>query len=77
MDGITTIQWGIGRLGGLTMNEQKYLNVEMKVKFDVPVYEDFDIEELSEEELEDIANDYFFECGGIYTADYLDYEFDI
>ena len=59
------------------MNEQKYLNVEMKVKFDVPVSEDFDKEELSEEELEDIANDYFFECGGIYKADYSDFEFDI
>nr|DAO14945.1 MAG TPA: hypothetical protein [Caudoviricetes sp.] len=30
------------------MDNQKYLNVEMKVKFDVPVYEDFDIEELSD-----------------------------
>ena len=59
------------------MDNQKYLNVEMKVKFDVPVSEDFDIEELSEEELEDIANDYFFECGGIYKADYSDFEFDI
>lgn len=59
------------------MSEQRYLNVEMKVKFDVPVFEDFDIEELSEEELEDIANDYFFECGGIYKADYCDFEFDI
>ena len=59
------------------MSEQRYLNVEMKVKFDVPVYEDFDIEELSEEELKDIANDYFFERGGIYKADYSDYEFDI
>lgn len=59
------------------MNEQKYLNVEMKVKFDVPVYEDFDIEEFSEEDLEEIANDYFFECGGIYKADYCDFEFDI
>ena len=59
------------------MDNQKYLNVEMKVKFDVPVSEDFDIEELSEEELEDIANDYFFECGGIYKADYCDFEFDI
>lgn len=59
------------------MNEQRYLNVEMKVKFDVPVSEDFDIDELSEEELEEIANDYFFECGGIYKADYSDFEFDI
>ena len=59
------------------MNEQKYLNVEMKVKFDVPVSEEFDIDELSEEELEEIANDYFFEHGGIYKADYCDFEFDI
>jgi len=59
------------------MNEQKYLNVEMKVKFDVPVSEDFDIEELSEEELEDIATDYFFNQNGHDDADYLDFEFDI
>ena len=59
------------------MNEQKYLNVEMKVKFDVPVSEDFDIDEFSEEDLKEIANDYFFEWGGIYKADYSDFEFDI
>ena len=59
------------------MDNQKYLNVEMKVKFDVPVFEDFDIDELSEEDLIEMANDYFFECGGIYKADYSDYEFDI
>ena len=59
------------------MNKQKYLNVEMRVMFNVPVDEDFDIDELSEEELEDIANDYFFECGGIYKADYCGFEFDI
>ena len=59
------------------MNKQKYLNVEMRVMFNVPVSEDFDIDELSEEELEEIANDYFFECGGIYKADYCDFEFDI
>lgn len=59
------------------MSEQRYLNVEMKVKFDVPVSEDFDIDELSEEDLIEIANDYFFECGGIYKADYSDFEFDI
>ena len=63
-------------LGGLTMNEQKYLNVEMKVMFNVPVDEDFDIDEFSEEDLMEIANDYFFDCGGIYNADYSDYEFD-
>ena len=49
----------------------------MKVKFDVPVSEDFDIEELSEEELEDIATDYFFNQNGHDDADYLDFEFDI
>ena len=59
------------------MTKQKYLNVEMKVKFDVPVDESFDIEELSEEDLIEIANDYFFESGGIYKADYCDFEFDI
>lgn len=59
------------------MDEQRYLNVEMKVKFDVPVSEDFDIDELSEEDLKEIAHDYFFDCGGIYKADYSDFEFDI
>ena len=59
------------------MNEQKYLNVEMRVMFDVPVDEDFDIDELSEEDLKEIANDYFFYRGGIYKADYSDFEFDI
>lgn len=59
------------------MNEQKYLSVEMRVIFNVPVYEDFDIDEFSEEDLEEIATDYFFECGGIYKADYCDFEFDI
>ena len=58
------------------MNKQRYLNVEMKVKFDVPVFEDFDIDEFSEEDLIEIANDYFFECGGIYKADY-DFEFNL
>ena len=59
------------------MDNQKYLNVEMRVMFDVPVNEDFDIDELSEEDLKEIANDYFFYCGGIYKADYSDFEFDI
>ncbi len=59
------------------MNEQKYLNVEMRVMFNVPVSEDFDIDEFSEEDLIEIANDYFFESGGIYKADYCDFEFDI
>ena len=51
------------------MNEQKYLNVEMRVMFNVPVDEDFDIEEL--------ATDYFFNHNGYDTADYFDFEFDI
>lgn len=57
------------------MSEQKWLNVEFRVMFNVPVDEDFDIEELSEEELEDIATDYFFNHGGYDTADYYDFEF--
>ena len=57
------------------MDGQRYLNVEMKVTFNVPVDEDFDIDEFSEEDLEEIANDYFFENGGIYNADYYDFEF--
>lgn len=59
------------------MNKQKYLNVEMKVKFDVPVSEEFDIEELSEEELRELASDYFFNQDGYDTADYYNFEFDI
>ena len=56
------------------MNEQKYLNVEMKVRFDVPVSEDFDIDEIPEDELEDIATDYFFNEGGCHKAN-CDFEF--
>lgn len=59
------------------MSEQKYLGVEMKVKFDVPVIEDFDIDELSEEDLKEIAANHFFNNGGYDTADYYDFEFDI
>lgn len=59
------------------MSEQKYLNVEMKVKFDVPVDENFDIDEFSEEDLMEIATDYFFNYNGCDTADYCDFEFDI
>lgn len=59
------------------MNEQKYLNVEMKVRFDVPVIEDFDIDKFSEDELEDIAIDYLVNEKGYDTADYFDFEFDI
>lgn len=57
------------------MNSQKWLNVEFRVMFNVPVDEDFDIEELSEEELEELATDYFFNQGGYDTADYYDFEF--
>lgn len=59
------------------MSEQKYLKVEMKVMFNVPVDEDFDIDEFSKEDLMEIANDYFFDSGGIYNADYLDFEFSL
>lgn len=58
------------------MDNQKYLNVEFRVMFNMPVDEDFDIEELSEEELEELASDYFFNHGGYDTADYLDFEFE-
>ena len=59
------------------MNEQRYLNVEMKVMFNVPVCEGFDIDEIPEEDLKDIATDYFFNEMGYEDADYLDFEFDI
>ena len=59
------------------MNKQKYLNVEMRVMFNVPVDEDFDIDELSEEDLKEIAANYFFDGGGYDIADYYDFEFDI
>lgn len=49
----------------------------MKVMFNVPVSEDFDIDELSEEELEELATDYFFNQYGYDTADYYDFDFDI
>lgn len=59
------------------MNEQKWLGVEFRVMFNVPVDEDFDIEELSEEDLKEIAANHFFNNGGYDTADYYDFEFDI
>ena len=59
------------------MNKQKYLNVEVRVMFNIPVREDFDIDEFSEDELEDIAIDYLFNEKGYDTADYYDFEFDI
>ena len=59
------------------MDEQKHLNVEFRVMFNMPVDEDFDIEELSEEDLKEIAANYFFNGGGYDTADYYDFEFDI
>ena len=57
------------------MNKQKWLNVEFRVMFNMTVDEDFDIEELSEEELEELACDYFFNDRGYDTADYYDFEF--
>ena len=59
------------------MNEQKYLNVEFRVMFNIPVREDFDIDEFSEEDLKEIASNYFFNQNGYDGADYLDFEFDI
>ena len=59
------------------MDEQKYLNVEMRVMFNVPVDEDFDIDEFYEEDLKEIAGDYFFNQNGYNTAEYYDFEFDI
>nr|DAK49989.1 MAG TPA: hypothetical protein [Caudoviricetes sp.] len=59
------------------MDKQKYLNVEFRVMFNIPVREDFDIDEFSEEELEDIAIEYLVDKKGYDTADYFDFEFDI
>lgn len=59
------------------MDNQKYLNVEMKVRFDVPISEGFDIDEIPEEDLEDVATDYFFNEMGYEDADYLDFEFEV
>lgn len=59
------------------MDEQRYLNVEMRVMFNVPVDEDFDIDEFSEEDLKELASDYFFNQNGYDNADYLDFEFEI
>lgn len=59
------------------MDNQKYLNVEMKVMFNVPVDEDFDIDEFDEEDLKELAADYFFYQNGYDDADYCDFEFDI
>lgn len=59
------------------MDNQKYLNVEMRVMFNVPVDEDFDIDEFDEEYLKELASDYFFNQNGYDDADYLDFEFDI
>ena len=58
------------------MFEQRYLNVDMRVMFNVPISEDFDIAEIPEDELEDIATDYFFNEMGYDDSDYLDFEFD-
>ncbi|MDU6766127.1 MAG: hypothetical protein E6446_01900 [Gemella haemolysans] len=59
------------------MSEQKYLNVEFRVMFNIPVDEDFDIDEFSEEDLKELASDYFFNQNGYDDADYLDFEFEI
>ena len=60
------------------MNEQKYLNVEMKVTFKIQIDEDEydDFNKMDKEDLEEIANDYFFDCGGYHKANY-DFEFNL
>lgn len=58
------------------MSKQKNLNVEMKFTFSIP-FDEFELDEFDEEDFKEIANDYFFECGGIYKADYYDFEFNI
>ena len=44
------------------MNEQKWLNVEMKVTFKIQIDEDEydDFNEMDKEDLKEIATDYFF-----------------
>nr|DAN84979.1 MAG TPA: hypothetical protein [Caudoviricetes sp.] len=59
------------------MYGQRYLNVEMKVRFIVPISEDFDINEIPEEDLEGVATDYFFNEMGYEDADYLNFEFEV
>ena len=49
------------------MNEQRWLNVEMKFTFSIPFDE---TDEFEEEDFEEIATDYFFNNGGCNTADY-------
>lgn len=49
----------------------------MRVMFNIPVDEDFDIDEFSEEDLKELASDYFFNQNGYDDADYLDFEFEI
>lgn len=56
---------------------QRYLNVEMKVRFDVPINEDFDINEIPEEDLEGVATDYFFNEMGYENAEYLNFKFEV
>lgn len=59
------------------MYGQRYLNVEMKVRFVVPISEDFDINEIPEEDLGGVATDYFFNKMGYEDADYLNFEFEV
>lgn len=59
------------------MYGQRYLSVEMKVRFDVPISEDFDIGEIPEEDLEGVATDYFFNEMGYEDAEYLNFEFEV
>lgn len=60
------------------MNEQRYLNVEMKVTFKIQIDEDEydDFNEMDKEDFKEIATDYFFNESGCHKANY-DFEFSI
>ena len=61
------------------MNEQKYLNVEMKVTFKIQIDEDEydDFNEMDKEDLKEISQPInFFDCGGYHKANY-DFEFNL
>ena len=51
------------------------MKVTFKIQIDEDEYDDFN--EMDKEDLKEIASDYFFDGGGIYNADYLDFEFSL
>lgn len=56
----------------MNKEEQKYVFVEMRATFNLPVE---DVEKLSYEELKELALDYFINDDGCNSANY-EYEFD-